>query len=74
MTVLSSIFILITWMSMIGMFILLDENNCTTPVYMMIAAISLCCVIYIEFSPKETAAQKSINEKYNQLTAEKVNN
>ena len=61
-------------MSIIGMFILHDENNCTTPVYMVIAAVSICCSIHIEFHLKETAAQKSINERYNQLTAEKGNN
>ena len=68
MSILSVIFLLIACMSIIGMFILSDENNCTTPVYMLIATISLWCVLYIEFHPKETAAQKSINERYNQLT------
>lgn len=71
MTVLSAIFILIAFMSIIGMFILLDENNCATPAYIVIAAIAICCSIYIEFHLKETIAQKSINERFNQLTVEK---
>ena len=74
MSVLSCIFILIACMSIIGMFILHDENNCATPGYILIAAISICCSIYVEFHLKETTAQKSISERYNQLTAEKGNN
>lgn len=76
MSVLSIIFLLIViaYLSIICMGIMIEENNYTAPVYMLIAVIAICGIIYIKFHPKETAEQKSINERYNQLTAEKGNN
>lgn len=75
MSVLSIIFLLIACLSIICMCIMIEENNCVgAPIYMITAVIAICAIIYIEFHPKETIEQKSINKRYNQLTVEKGNN